>query len=121
MRDVEPVIWILGLLGRTISAGEFVLNLQEWDKTALVMETFHETYDVYLTPTTAMPLSKIGELESKLGEKIAMQIVSHLGLGKTLLVSGLVDERMNSWKKVFLELLLLNSLILQVNLLFQFL
>ncbi|EMJ57586.1 amidase [Leptospira interrogans serovar Valbuzzi str. Duyster] len=92
MNDVEPVTWILGLLGRTISGGEFVLNLQEWDKAALAMETFHETYDVYLTPTTAMPPSKIGELEPKLGEKIAMQIVGHLGLGKILFVSGLVDE-----------------------------
>ncbi|ASV07111.1 amidase [Leptospira interrogans serovar Canicola] len=92
MNDVEPVTWILGLLGRTISGGEFVLNLQEWDKAALAMETFHETYDVYLTPTTAMPPSKIGELEPKLGEKIAMQIVGHLGLGKILFASGLVDE-----------------------------
>ncbi|EMJ97791.1 amidase [Leptospira alstonii] len=92
MGDVESVTWILGLLGRTVSAGEFVRNLQEWDKAALAMETFHETYDVYLTPTTAMPPAKIGELEPKLGEKIAMQVVGRLGLGRMLLASGLVDE-----------------------------
>ncbi|MDV6235687.1 amidase family protein [Leptospira ellisii] len=92
MGDVESVSWILGLLGRTVSAGEFVRNLQEWDKAAIAMETFHETYDVYLTPTTAMPPAKIGELEPKLGEKIAMQIVGRLGLGRMLLASGLVDQ-----------------------------
>ncbi|TGN02489.1 amidase [Leptospira yasudae] len=92
MSDVESVTWILALLGRTVSAGEFVLNLQEWDKAALAMETFHETYDVYLTPTTAMPPAKIGELEPKLGEKIAMQVVGRLGLGRMLLASGLVDQ-----------------------------
>ncbi|TGK28972.1 amidase [Leptospira gomenensis] len=92
MGDVESVSWILGLLGRTVSAGEFVLNLQEWDKAAIAMETFHETYDVYLTPTTAMPPAKIGELEPKVGETIAMQIVGRLGLGRMLLASGLVDQ-----------------------------
>ncbi|PJZ53304.1 amidase [Leptospira adleri] len=92
MGDVESVTWILGLLGRTVSAGEFVRSLQEWDKAALAMENFHKTYDVYLTPTTAMPPAKIGELEPKLGEKIAMQVVGRLGLGRMLLASGLVDE-----------------------------
>ncbi|XDD49449.1 amidase [Leptospira sp. WS92.C1] len=92
MSDVEDVTWILGLLGRTVSAGEFVRTLQVWDKAALAMERFHETYDLYLTPTTAMPAAKIGELEPTLGEKIAMQIIGRLGLGRMMLASGLVDE-----------------------------
>ena len=56
--DVEPTTWLLGLLGKATSAEEFVLSLREWDRAALQMETFHETYDFYITPTTASSASE---------------------------------------------------------------
>ncbi|WNF35264.1 amidase family protein [Bacillaceae bacterium IKA-2] len=92
MSDVEPVTWLLGLLGKAISAEEFVLRLREWDKAAIAMETFHEKYDVYITPTTAMPQAKIGELELKKTELALIQLVSRLHAGKALLKTGMVDQ-----------------------------
>lgn len=56
------------------------------------MGKFHETYDLYLTPTLAYPPVKIGELAPKPGEKIAMDIVNMFGLGKLMKATGMVQE-----------------------------
>ena len=90
--DVEPLTWTLGLLGNAFSAGEFVKTIREWDKAARVMGRFHETYDIYLTPTVANPPVKIGELQPKPAEMVLMKVVNTLGLGSLLKVSGIVDK-----------------------------
>jgi amidase len=90
--DVEPLTWMLGLLGRTISAGDFVKMIREWDKAARAMGRFHETYDVYLTPAVASPPVKIGELQPKPTEKVLIKTVNALGLGGLLKASGIVDK-----------------------------
>ena len=92
MSDVEPTTWILGLVGKATSAEEFVLSIREWDKAAIAMETFHETYDFYMTPTTAFPAPKIGELEPSNAEKMALQISGKLGIGGLLKKTGIVEQ-----------------------------
>lgn len=90
--DVEPTTWLLGLLGRTFTAEEFVLSIREWDRAAYAMEDFHEQYDVYLTPTTAYPPARIGELAPKGAEKLLISIVGKLGAGGLLKKMGIVDQ-----------------------------
>jgi amidase len=90
--DVEPTTWMLGLLGKSTDAGEWVLNMREWDKAAFKMEEFHETYDFYITPTTAFPPSKIGELDPSPVEKILLQIFGRLRMGGLLKKAGLVNQ-----------------------------
>jgi len=53
--DVEDATWLLGLLGRTYSAGDFVKSLREWNRAPRTMGAFHQTYDIYMTPTLAEP------------------------------------------------------------------
>ncbi|MGR3763138.1 amidase family protein [Rossellomorea sp. NS-SX7] len=89
--DVEPTTWLLGLLGKATSAEEFVLGIREWDKAAYQMEIFHETYDYYLTPTTAFPPAKIGDLEPSSTEKFMISTIGKLGLGGLLKKVGIVD------------------------------
>ncbi|GAE35735.1 amidase family protein [Halalkalibacter akibai] len=91
-KDVEPTTWLLGLLDKATTAEEFVLGLREWDKAAFAMEAFHETYDLYLTPTTAFPPAKIGELALKNYERKMISIVSKLGLGAILKKTAFVDQ-----------------------------
>jgi amidase len=90
--DVEPTTWLLGLLGESTSAKEFVLGLREWDYAANAMEEFHETYDYYVTPTTAFPPAKIGELEPSAAEKLLISVVGRLGWGGILKKAGVVDQ-----------------------------
>ena len=56
------------------------------------MGRFHQKYDLYLTPTTAQPPAKIGELKPKPMENAAMKIVNTLGLGTLLRLSGITDK-----------------------------
>lgn len=90
--DVEPTTWFLGQLGKAVSAKDFVLGLREWDKAAHQMETFHETYDFYLTPTTAYKQAKIGELGLSRAEQFSLHVARVLHLARWLQRLGIVDR-----------------------------
>lgn len=92
LSDVEPTTWILGLLGKAVSSEEFLTSLKYWDIAAIEMENFHDEYDLYITPTTAFPPSKIGELDLSSAEKTLIKTVSGLGLSRILKKSGFVDQ-----------------------------
>lgn len=91
-RDVEPVTWLLGLLGRTLTAGDFVAAMRRWDLEARNMGRFFEDYDLYLTPTTAQPQPAIGALAPRGLEALMIQVVNTFGLGGLLQRSGMVDR-----------------------------
>jgi amidase len=90
--DVEALTWTLGLLGRTFSSGYFVKSLRVWDQAARKMGIFFKEYDLYLTPTTAYPPARIGELQPKPAEAVMIKVVNTLRLGWLLKASGLVDQ-----------------------------
>ncbi|WP_409304220.1 amidase [Peribacillus sp. SCS-155] len=99
-KDVEPTTWLLGLIGQSTNVGEWVLNMREWDRAAFAMEEFFETYDFYITPTTAYPPSKIGELDPSLSEKLLMSIIGRLKMGSLLKKTGMIDQLVeNSLKR----------------------
>ncbi|MBP1948265.1 amidase [Virgibacillus litoralis] len=60
--DVEIETWLLNEAGKSVSAAEFSASLASWDFAAAKMAAFHQTYDFYITPTTAFKAPKIGEL-----------------------------------------------------------
>ncbi len=90
--DVEPLTWMLGMLGRSFSASHFVEAMRQWDKAARVMGGFFEKYDFYLCPTIAVPPPKIGELAMASGEAAMVKAVNTLRLGGLLKISGVVDQ-----------------------------
>jgi len=53
---------------------------------------FFEEYDLYLTPTTAYPPARVGELQPSSPERVLMKVVNTLGLGGPLKASGIVDQ-----------------------------
>jgi len=88
----EPTTWTLGLLGRTFSAGDFVREKRVWNDVSRSFGRFFQNYNLYLTPTTAFPAHKIGELQPKPAEKVLMKMVNALGLGRLLKASGMVEQ-----------------------------
>ncbi|HQI02284.1 MAG TPA: amidase [Deltaproteobacteria bacterium] len=90
--DVEGPTWSLSLLGQAYSAGEFVLSLREWNRAARAMADFHRKYDLYLTPTTAFPPVKIGELKISAVEETLMKITNMFGLKRLMRLSGIADK-----------------------------
>ena len=90
--DVETITWTLTLLGRAYAAGHFVKAKREWELAARIMSRFHETYDLYLTPTVAYPPVKIGELAPKPIERALLKVINTLGSGRLLIASGVIDK-----------------------------
>ncbi|KQL51212.1 amidase [Heyndrickxia shackletonii] len=60
--DMEIVSWVINVAGKSVTAAEFTNSLAEWDIAAAQMAKFHENYDFYITPATAFPAPKVGEL-----------------------------------------------------------
>jgi amidase len=90
--DVEAATWLLNLLGKAFTAGEFVLAIRQWNTFSRQMGLFHEKYDLYLTPTTAYPPVRIGELKPGPADEKAMKIINILGLGKMVRWSGMAEK-----------------------------
>ncbi|MEI6262815.1 MAG: amidase [Deltaproteobacteria bacterium] len=90
--ELEPLTWTLGLLGRTISAGDFVFAKRYWNDIARAMGRFHQKYDLYMTPTVACPPPKIGEIKPKSFEISLMKTLNSLGCGRLLKWSGMTDR-----------------------------
>jgi amidase len=82
----------LALLGRALSAETYVTSHHGWNAFARAMGAYHETYDVYVTPTTAMGPAKIGELLSSNAQQRLAKLMVALRAGKLLLKSGIVDK-----------------------------
>jgi amidase len=82
----------IALLGRALSAEAFVAMRNEWNFFARAVGAFHQRYDIYLTPTTAMPPAKIGELVTPRSQERLAKLMILLRAGKLLLKSGIVDK-----------------------------
>ncbi len=89
---MEPITWLLGLLGRTYTAADFAAARHGWNESARRMGRFHQTYDLLLTPTLAAPPVRIGELAPKPFEKNLLRVVNRFGLGGLIRRSGMVDK-----------------------------
>jgi amidase len=91
-KDVEPFTWLLGLMGRTIPAVDFVRAKQQWNIAGRVMGEFYQHYDLFLTPTMAVPPPVVGSLTPGRLEQIVIQLITTFGLGRALKASGMIDR-----------------------------
>jgi amidase len=83
---------VLGLLGRSMSAKDWVQAKNHWNTLARQMGEYHLNYDLLLTPTLGTLPVKIGELNPKSSEVALMKVVESMGLGKALIKTGIVDQ-----------------------------
>ncbi|MHA1152710.1 MAG: amidase [Alphaproteobacteria bacterium] len=67
--DLEP--WALTVvgLGRAMTAGQLVATLRTMHLESRKVAAFHDTYDIYLTPTLAKPPVPIGEVDMSYGSE----------------------------------------------------
>ncbi|HEU4671032.1 MAG TPA: amidase [Dyella sp.] len=90
--DFELETRILGLLGRQVSAGEYVSRHARWNTFSHALADFHRSHDLYLTPTTAQPPNRIGELDTPAAQQRLARVVLAMRAGRLLMLSGMVGE-----------------------------
>ena len=79
--DVEPVTWIMNLVGRKRSAGDMARALDTIRRTGRVMAEFMADYDVVLSSVLAEPPWKIGGLDLSAKDRITLQVVKRAPAG----------------------------------------
>lgn len=92
VKKLEAITRSLAMIGETLSAGEFYQSRQNWNTYSRSMGAFHQHYDLFLTPSVAMPPPNIGAHVPKPLELFSLNLSNRMGLGKLLLKSGLIDK-----------------------------
>ncbi|MDE8346763.1 MAG: amidase [Acidocella sp.] len=82
----------IALLGDCISGADYVAARTAWHDFARALGVFHEHYDIFLTPVTAMGAARIGELDTKPADERAAKLMIMLRAGKLLLKSGIAEK-----------------------------
>lgn len=82
----------MAALGRAMRAHEYVAGFNRWHEYNLAMESFHERFDLYLTPTLGLPPARIGEIATPAWQRAALKLLLPLGAARLLLKSGVVDQ-----------------------------
>jgi amidase len=88
----HPDTRAIALLGRSLSAEAFVTMRAAWNDFARAVGAFHQKYDIYLTPTTAMGPARIGSLETPKFQQSLVKLLVAVRGGKLMLKSGIVDK-----------------------------
>jgi amidase len=89
-RDFEISTWGLGMLGRTLTAKDYLAAVRTLQYAARKIGKFFEKYDALLTPTLARPPIPLGELALPKFEAAALRLVAGLPIGWLLAALGLV-------------------------------
>ncbi len=71
--EFEPTTWLLGTIGRKLTAMELHASREACHKAARDLGRFFGTYDLFLDGTLAYPPAKVGELALKPAERIALR------------------------------------------------
>jgi amidase len=91
--DVEPTTWLMGMIGRTMfSAGDLSLAIRDLQTMSRDVARFHETNDLFLTPTLGKPPVAHGALGPQGWEKRAQEIVARRNATPALHLPGLLDK-----------------------------
>lgn len=90
--DVEDATKVLGFLGKTISAGDYVTAKRRWNQLAQSMYHYHQRFDLLLTPVLATEPLPVGSFRPPLWEAAAMKIINAFGLHRLLLKTGMVKQ-----------------------------
>ena len=91
-RDFELDTRALAAIGESLPAPDFIELRRNWNVFARALAEFHARHDLYLTPTTAQPPARIGELDAAPWQHALLRAVLALGLGSVLRHSGTVEQ-----------------------------
>lgn len=78
--------------GHASRASEYVAGYLRWNEYARKLAEFHQKYDLFMTPTMALPPARIGQIATPHWQHVAMKILLTLGLSRVILKSGMIEQ-----------------------------
>ncbi len=69
----EPPTWLLGMIGRKMSAAEYLAALDAMQRATRKIASLFTTVDVLLTPTMAHPPARIGAFDLSMGDRLTIR------------------------------------------------
>jgi amidase len=82
----------MAAFGRATRASAYVEGYMRWNDYSRKLGEFHQKYDLFMTPTMALPPARIGEVATPAWQAVALRIVLWLRLEKLVLTSGMVEQ-----------------------------
>jgi amidase len=92
LADFEVGTYAVGLMGKQISASDYVACTRALQMAARVVGRFFEGYDLLLTPTLAQPPIAIGALKTAGAERKVMELIGRLDAGWMLKALGVIKK-----------------------------
>ena len=90
--EFELLTLVLETLGRSVSAGRLTAQLARWNDFARALGSFHQRFDLFLTPTLAHPPVRHGVGDPPPGQRAALGFLQRTGLLGLLARLGLLDK-----------------------------
>lgn len=82
----------MAAFGRASRAHEYVASYMRWNDYTRKLGEFHQKYDLFMTPTMAMPPARVGEIATPRWQQVALKVLMALRLGGLVLKSGMIEE-----------------------------
>ena len=86
LADFEPDTRAMAAVGRTVSAIELLNCLDRWNDHTRALSAYHQSYDLWLSPTLSAPPPAIGAMDTPKVLHVLGDVVARLG------VSGLLRK-----------------------------
>ena len=83
---------LMAAFGRASRASDYVQGYLRWNDYSRQLGEFHQQYDLWLSPTLAMPPAKVGEIATPAWQQTAGKALIKTGLSKALLKMGIVEQ-----------------------------
>jgi len=83
-KDVEPLTWVIGLIGTQYRAHEYAEALNLIQRVGRQVGDFFEKYDIMLTPTLSKLPLVTGELKLKGFQDMAVRLLGRLNAGRVI-------------------------------------
>nr|WP_202422554.1 amidase [Gordonia sp. SID5947] len=91
-RDFEADTLAMAELGRSTGVVAALSALNKVNEHVISLETFHQSYDYFLTPTLATPPLRIGATTTPPPLQAASRVISKLRAGNLLARTGILDD-----------------------------
>jgi amidase len=82
----------MAAFGRASRASDYVAGYLRWNEYTRRLGEFHQKYDLFMTPTMALPPARIGQIATPPWQQVALKVLLALRLSRLILVGGVIEQ-----------------------------